>query len=352
VRILVVDDDAVFREELADLLRDEKHEVGVAPSVGKALEWLAQQEADIVLTDLKMPRRGGLELLREVRIRWPRTLVVMITGFGSIDSALDAMKAGAFDYLRKPFRIEQLRATLELAGQQRSFDSPRESVRDAAAEARELARSGEFEVLFCAGAAPKPVPHLHFERLDPGSPVSLVDRVREFAAEHPRCAVVVAGLETMLERHRLEEVLAMLEQLRAILEGHGPLRVGFDPSRVSSGVATALGGTVAAAETQSTIEALANPIRRKALERLAQAPAPFGELMAAAGMDDSPKMAFHLRKLVEAGLLTHDGTTYRLTARGSAALSLLSGATLLPPAAGESNRAFAQASPGPEHRPR
>jgi FixJ family two-component response regulator len=349
VRVLVVDDDTVFREELSELLREEKHEVEVASSVGKALEWLEREEADVVLTDLKMPRHSGLELLREVRSRWPRTLVVMITGFASVDTALEAMKSGAFDYVRKPFRLEQLRAVLESVSQQRAFSSPAAANQDPAIEARELARRGEMEVLFVAEAAPRPTPHLHFVPLDPHAPAALVDRVRQFVAEYPRPAVLVAGVESMLEHHRLEEVLGVLDQLHALLQGHGPLRVGFDPSKVSVDVATAVGGAVTADETQATMEALANPLRRKALQRLAHAPASFGELMAAAGLDDSPKMSFHLRKLTDAGLLVHEGEHYRLSSRGAAVLRLVADATLLPPPDGSSNRAFTQSSGAGEH---
>ncbi len=343
MRVLVVDDDAVFREELGELLRDERHQVEVAPSVGKALEWLEREEADVVLTDLRMPRHSGLELLREVRARWPRTLVIVITGFASVDTALEAMKAGAFDYVRKPFRIEALRATLELAAQQRAFAPPRDAERDPSAEARALARPGDVEVLYLASASPRATAHLHYAALDPGDLAAAVDLVRSFVGEHPRAAVVIADVGPALARHRLNDVLGALDSMRALLEGHGPLRVGFDPGQVSPAVATAVGGAVAAEETQSTMEALANPIRRKALERVAHAPAAFGELMAAAGLDDSPKMSFHLRKLVDAGLLVHEGEKYRLTARGSAVLRLLTDATLLPPTGAASNRAFAHA---------
>lgn len=350
MHVLVVDDDAVFRDELAELLRDEKHAVEVAPSVGKALEMLEREEVDLLLTDLKMPRHSGLELLREVRSRWPRTIVIMITGFGSIDSALEAMKAGAFDYLRKPFRLEQLRAALDLAAQQRAFEAPVGATRDPWAEARELARNGDAEVLYIAPTKPPQTAHVEFEELDAENPSALVDRVRAFVESHSRPAIVLAGTESILGRYRLGTVLGMLQQLRELLQGRGPLRVGFDPSRVSPGVVTALGGAVAADETQATIEALANPIRRKALERLEKAPASFGALMEAAGLDDSPKMSFHLRKLVDAGLLEHENPNYRLTPRGRAVLQLLTEAILLPPSGETSNRAFAESKPAKGRR--
>jgi len=340
VRILVVDDDAVFREELTELLSDEGHTATAAASVARALEVLEHTEVDVVLTDLKMPRHGGLELLREVRHRWPRTFVVMVTGYATVETALDAMKLGAFDYLRKPFRIEQVRETLRLVAQEHEYDSPPESARDPLREARALAEGGKHEVLYFAETPPPAEPHLHPERLDRENPILLTERTRTFLADHPNGAVVIAGAERLLESHRLEDIVGILDRLGADLAGHGPLRVGFNPRRVTPTVAAALGAAVVAEETHDTLDALANPIRRKVLLRLEQAPATFGESMQAAGLDDSPKMAFHMRKLVSTGLVAHEEESYRLTPRGKAAARLLSEATFLPPTSGSGNLAF------------
>ncbi|MGC2033906.1 MAG: response regulator [Thermoplasmata archaeon] len=335
-----MDDDAVFREWLSELLQEDEHDVTSAPSVAKALESLEQDEFDVVLTDLKMPRQTGLELLHEVRARWPRTLVVMLTGYASVDTALGAMKLGAFDYLRKPFRIEQIRETLRLVAQERDFESPLESHRDPAREASGLASTGQHEVLFFGEAGAASEPHLHLERLDPENPIDMVERVEAFLREYPNAAVVVSGVERLLEHHRLEDVVGVLDRLRKALVGHGPLRVSFNPHRVSRSVAVALGNAVAPEETHVTLEVLANPIRRKILQRLAEAPATFGETMQAAGLDDSPKMSFHLRKLLDGGFVLHEAETYRLTARGQAGVRLLADATFLPPIGDSGNLAF------------
>jgi FixJ family two-component response regulator len=353
VRILVVDDDQVFRDELAELLRDEGHVVATEPSVAKALDWLGREEADVVLTDLKMPRQSGLELLKEVRARWPRTLVVVLTGFATIETALESMKSGAFDYIRKPFKIDQVKKTLELVQQEHAFGSPSSGVRDPLREAKELA-SGGREVLFFGEAPAKAIPRIEVSPLEPGEPSRMYDRADSFLTQHPGGAVVVTGLERILEGHRLEDVVAILDKLRTRMSGHGPLRVAFDPAKVSESQAVALGGAVVADDTHIVLEALANPIRRKVLERLAQGPAAFSEAMTAAGLDDSPKLSFHLRKLVDAGLVVHETERYRLTARGQASVRLLVDATFLPPPDGSGNLAFpgtgAQPAAGPGRR--
>ncbi len=333
MRVLVVDDDAVFRDELGDLLRDDGHTVATAANVAKALEELDSREFDLVLTDLKMPRRSGLELLHEIRARWPRTLVIVITGFATVETALEAMKEGAFDYVRKPFRAEELRAALALAVQQRAFETGETPGRDPAREALALVSTGRFDVLLVGETAPHPAPRLHYQPLAPLSPVELIALVDSFVTDHPDAAVVIGGIDRLLERHRLEEVVSTLDRLRAATRGHGPLRVAFDPARISGAAAVAVGGAVAGESTHEFFEALGSPIRRKVLDRLSQGPATFGAVMSAAGLDDSPKMSFHLRKLVEAKLILHEGDTYRLTARGVAGHRLLVVATFLPAAA-------------------
>jgi CheY-like chemotaxis protein len=351
MRLLVVDDDAVFREELSELLREEGHTVLAVPSVPKAIEALEQDEMEVVLTDLKMPRHGGLELLREVRARWPRTFVVMVTGYATVETALEAMKHGAFDYLRKPFRIEQVRDTLRLVAQEREFESPGSAPRDPVGEARALAAGGKHEVLLFSDRPGPHEPHLHTEPLDPANPSRLADRTEGFVGDHPNAAVIVASAELLLDHHALEDVVGVFDRIRTLLVGHGPFRVGFNPRRISTSAAVAIAGAVSPDETHATLEAMSNPIRRKVLLRLAEAPASFGAAMQAAGLDDSPKMAFHLRKLVETGLVSHDGEVYRLTARGEAGARLLADATFLPPSGDSGNLAFPGRRP-PAHRPK
>ncbi|MHB8352032.1 MAG: winged helix-turn-helix domain-containing protein [Thermoplasmata archaeon] len=340
MRILVVDDDAVFREELGELLSDDGHTVTRASSVPKAVELLEHEEVDVVLTDLKMPRHGGLELVATVRQRWPRTVVIVVTGFATVETAVEALKLGALDYLRKPFRLEEVHAALALASQQQAFESPPDSGRDPEREARALASSGRYDVLLLSDPPAPPAPHLTTGPLDPDHPADLFDRAHAFILEHPHAAVVLSGGERMVARHRLEEIVELLDRLRSDLAGHGPLRIGFLPAQVTRSAAAALGAAVTESDTHATLEALANPIRRKVLERLAEAPSSFGDAMKAAHLDDSPKLAFHMNKLLECGLIRHEGDAYQLSPRGRAAVRLLDATAFLPPAREGANLAF------------
>ncbi len=116
-RILVADDEPNLRRVLAAILSREGYDVTQAADGAEALE-LLDSEVDVVITDLKMPRVDGMEVLRTASKEHPAVPVIMITAFGSIDNAVAAVKAGAFDFIEKPFEQEQIRLIVEKAVKQ------------------------------------------------------------------------------------------------------------------------------------------------------------------------------------------------------------------------------------------
>lgn len=114
-RILVVDDEGPIREMLNDFLSTQGYHVMQASNGVKALEIIHCERLDLILTDMKMPEMGGIELLGEIsRLRSPPTTVLM-TGYGTVDTAIAAMKQGAYDYIIKPFKLREVAATLTRA---------------------------------------------------------------------------------------------------------------------------------------------------------------------------------------------------------------------------------------------
>ncbi|MBX3251935.1 MAG: response regulator [Myxococcales bacterium] len=111
-RILVVDDEQVIREILADFLSMEGFVVRTAADGSEALVELSRTHYDLVLTDLKMPKMGGLELLQAIQKHTPNVVTVIMTGFGTVETAIDAMKKGAYDYILKPFKVEEVVHTI------------------------------------------------------------------------------------------------------------------------------------------------------------------------------------------------------------------------------------------------
>jgi FixJ family two-component response regulator/DNA-binding HxlR family transcriptional regulator len=345
MRILVVDDDPQFREELTTVLSDEGHTLFSAPSVRKALELLERESVDVIFTDLKMPRQSGLELLAEVQRQWPGIFTVMITGFATVPTAVEAMKAGAFDYLAKPFRTAQLHQIIALIEEQRSFRDAHLPTGTASELARDLARRRRTPILY-ADIPPAPrSENLEFLAFDGRSPSDLPHALDEFLARHAGGGMVVARVDRMLENHRLDDVVAILQQLRQRLEGGGPLAISLDPSKTSQSQVEALRTAVTAPAVQTALEALSSPIRRRVLYRLAKGPATFSQAMQAAELDDSPKLAFHMHRLNDEGLIAHLHEKYRLTPKGRSAVAILR--EMEDVAAGKGSATFVFQTPSP-----
>src|SRR5271154_2310725 len=107
-RILVVDDEANARTALAELLRDEGYDVETAADAFKALGKYESFAPHVVVTDLKMPGMNGIELVKQIRSMEAPAAVVVMTAFGAVATAVDAMRAGAADYLTKPLNFDEL----------------------------------------------------------------------------------------------------------------------------------------------------------------------------------------------------------------------------------------------------
>ncbi len=111
--ILVVDDDAFFRTFCTEILREAGYTVAAAASGREALEHVGRDEPSLILADIYMPELTGLELLETVKAHSPSVDVIIMTGYASIDTAIQALKRGAADYLRKPFAAEELTTVVE-----------------------------------------------------------------------------------------------------------------------------------------------------------------------------------------------------------------------------------------------
>lgn len=114
-KILIVDDELLMRNFLAETLQRKKFEVSTAPTGQKALNLLKDTTFDLVITDMKLPDITGIDVLRKVKEASPNTIVVIITAFGSIENAVEAMRLGAFNYLIKPFSPDSIEAVIEKA---------------------------------------------------------------------------------------------------------------------------------------------------------------------------------------------------------------------------------------------
>ncbi|MBM4034616.1 MAG: sigma-54-dependent Fis family transcriptional regulator, partial [Planctomycetes bacterium] len=117
--VLVVDDDFLIRESLSELLKLERYDVEAAQSGHEALRKLASHTYDVVFTDINMPEVSGFDVLREVNLKYPETRVVLITGFGEVQTAVQAIKQGAYDYIQKPLADDSIKIIVRRVTEQK-----------------------------------------------------------------------------------------------------------------------------------------------------------------------------------------------------------------------------------------
>src|SRR5512145_2792455 len=146
-QLLIADDDRAMRAMLSSLFKERGLWVAEAASAEAALTLAAEHDFDVVLSDVRMPGLSGVELVGKLRRLRPGTPVVLMTAFGSIDSAVEAMRTGAFDYLTKPFDPDAVILAVERALAHRALALENEQLR------RAVDRSGSLGELIGKSAA-------------------------------------------------------------------------------------------------------------------------------------------------------------------------------------------------------
>src|ERR1043166_6061360 len=129
LRVMIVDDEEVLRDVLEVVLRREGFDVLLAASGEEALNFLDTEEVDLAILDVMLPGISGIDTLRAIRIANPNLPVVVITAFSSIDGAIEAMKHGAFHYIPKPFKNEEVVLTVNKALEQRRLSRENERLK-------------------------------------------------------------------------------------------------------------------------------------------------------------------------------------------------------------------------------
>ncbi len=152
MNILIVDDEEVLRDILSSLTREEGHEPICAGTGEEALRILGEEDIDLVLLDLMLPGMTGREVLNQIRAQDPDQTVVVITAFSSIDGAIEAMKDGAFHYISKPFKNEEVVHTMRSALERRQLENEnrdlKQRLRDRNGFERIIGKSKQIEQVF------------------------------------------------------------------------------------------------------------------------------------------------------------------------------------------------------------
>jgi putative two-component system response regulator len=215
---LVADDEPRLRQVLARLMRAEGFECHEAASGVEALEVLARVPVTLVLSDLRMPQMDGIELLREVRARYPDVAVVMITAVADVDMAVRALTMGATDYLTKPFHLDEVRARVVQALEKRRLRLENRGYQERLEE-RVAVQARRIEELFLAGIQSL------VEALEVKDPYTRghSDRVSRYSVEIARALGLDADLVRQVELGGHVHDIGKIGVREAVLNKPGPL---------------------------------------------------------------------------------------------------------------------------------
>ncbi len=147
LKILVVDDDEAMRVSFEKFLAKEGHLAVIVENGAQALEKIRSRQFDLAFIDLKLPGIDGIELLKLIRAKNPRLDIVIITGYGTVETAVEAIKLGAYDYIQKPFSLEAIRQVINKIQEKRTI------LRNAAARQLKFDRDGQIETII--GESPR-----------------------------------------------------------------------------------------------------------------------------------------------------------------------------------------------------
>ena len=172
VRILIVDDEPDMRSGLRQILRRRGYTAESAGDVREAMELFRAEPFDVVLTDLMLPGGSGIEVLEQIKAEWSETLVILFTGYATVETAVEAIRKGAFDYIPKPFSPQQLEVVLQRALKQRALTEENRILLCPRASGAEAAWVGAAQVL-----APQTLADVvrHFTGQSPLPPAELAD---------------------------------------------------------------------------------------------------------------------------------------------------------------------------------
>ena len=297
-RILVVDDEEIARSNMEYILRKDGYQVESAASGAEALERFKNQDFDLVLTDLKMEKMDGLQLLEAVKQISPNTELVMITGYATVSTAVDALRKGAAHYLSKPINLDDLRQTVkELVGKKKHFQMSRGPVlcfagppgtgKTSIGQAIAEALDRKFVRLSLAGLRDEAELRGHRRTYVGALPGRIINEIRRLGVNNP--VFMLDEIDKLGQDFRGDPASVLLEVLDPEQNRHFVdhyLDVPFDLSRVMF------------VTTANVVEALPAPL----LDRL--------EVIPFQGYTEREKREIALRYLLPRQLQNHGLTTF------------------------------------------
>ena len=342
MHVLLVDDDKLFLDKLKKLLLLDNYKVETAISGEEALKLVDKKEVfDIILTDLKMPGISGLELIKKLKEKKVESVIIMITGYGTVESAVDAMKHGAYDYILKPFefidlrnKIKQAEVDINLRRNLPNNKVVRNSVVNGKIEKIDF-KEYTSPYLLISNTDPKKiakkyglnnVSSIWINNLGEDLEIkditlfSIKSKIRDFVDDNDKGTIIINGIEDILQVFEWEDLKKNLSYMMAeILTKNFSLviliREKSDFLNISE--QTLLQNTLSLLVNpifNKIINLLSHPLRKDIISLLkAEKALNFNKIVKKLNVKRSSVLAFHINKLVQEDIVKKEENLYQLS---------------------------------------
>lgn len=313
MRILFVDDDVDILEAAKAAIEAYGYDVITAKSGEECLNKI--NEADIIFLDIKMPGMNGIEVLKEIRKRGEDMPIIMITAYATVDTAIEAMKEGAFDYIRKPFNIDELQSTILAAIEDIKF----KKIKDFYTEGDAIEKFKHIGKGIYIARQPMKIEGV-FIPLEENLKARSVEDIKKEIEEKIDAskAILFLNLEYVYKEYKekTREFLEWLNKKAAV--NNCKLILSAKISSLDEKARQELQDLIADIHLGILTDSISNYIRRRIINLLSgREKYSFTKIAKNIGIKDNPKLSFHLKKLKDEGVIEQDkDKRYYLTSMG------------------------------------
>ncbi|MFO8132631.1 MAG: response regulator [Thermoplasmatota archaeon] len=309
-RIMFVDDDPSILDAAKTAIESYGYQVVTAESGEDCLERLG--EADLVFLDIKMPDMDGIETLKQIKQRDASIPVIMITAYATVDSAIEAMKEGAFDYIRKPFDMDELEGSILAAIEEIKFERLKQVGRESGDYIEKFRKLADEAHGIYIGTDVERVKDMDVETIslladwEPRDLPAVQEDVDAALADD--VVIALADVAYLLDKHPVGQVRDFLRWLYRMASLHkGRLILSTDFSGVDDKMADDIREVVADIRLSLFSDSISNYLRRRVIQALSDGDTySFTTIAQLLDIKDNPKLSFHLKKLKDDGVIKQD----------------------------------------------
>ncbi len=329
MKILVVDDDEYFLVQMEKLLKRDGHSVTISSSTKDALDKINYFEFDLILTDLKMPKYSGIDLIKKAKAAGNKSIFIVITGYGTIESAVEAIKIGAYDYILKPFEMPILRKKINEISKNVKL---RELITaPTILEKLDITHVFDYEIIrkqlesYCLIISDKDpknlAENLHIENyetiqfeIESREDIlnELKREIKKFSENNTSGTIIVSGIETLPKKYDWNDIRKFLVFIQYVLTKEIKLIILLE-NKDALGPLKETFSLLLSPTFEKIVEIIAHPLRKRIITTLrSNLELSYNELLTNLEIESSPVLAFHLKKLIKEEILqkTKKETSY------------------------------------------